>query len=82
VVAATGPLTPGETVGSVVLALEDRLLVALAARGHLRIGQFIHNALAYQRAMWGADDFYSGFFYLSDEDLVLALEEAVGDVDG
>ena len=57
--------------------LLDRLLVALSARGHLRIGQVI-DGLAER-----LDNTYLHVIgRLSDEDFVLALEEAVGDVDG
>ena len=55
-----------------VLSLEDRLLVALAARGEQRIGQLIRNAVPYVAA-----DFATSVFYLSDEALVRAVEEYV-----
>jgi hypothetical protein len=50
------------------ISLEDRLLVALAARGHWRIGQAICNATGMHAPP---------LFYISDEDLVLALEGAI-----
>ena len=59
------------------LSLEDRLLVALAARGNQRIGQFLVNAVG--NFDWPEAD----LFYLSDEDLVVAVEEEVfGDDEG
>ena len=60
-----------------VLSLEDRLYVALAARGEQRIGQFIENALV------GWRNAGIQFFYISDEQFVEALEYAAfGDEKG
>ena len=79
---ATGIVSP-ETVGLPQVSLEDRLAVAISARGHQRIGQFIENARAairpkgpftYRGSDWPSDA--PGLFYLSDEELVAALEEA------
>ena len=53
-----------------ILSLEDRLLVALAARGDERFGQFIENALV------GWRNAGIQFFYISDEQFVEALEYA------
>ena len=51
-------------------SLEDRIAVAVSKRGQKRIGQFIEDALL-DEWMWLTD--------LSDEEFVLALEEAASD---
>lgn len=51
-----------------LLSLEDRVLVVLSGRGHLRIGQLIENALT--------EGIVAPLFYITDEALVAALEFA------
>lgn len=68
------------SVPSAAPSLEDRVLVALAARGPQRIGQFISNALD-RCGRIGPDGLaiHDCAFYVSDEDFVRALEaEAFG----
>lgn len=58
-----------------ILDLESRLLVALSARGPMRIGQFVEVALGLADVR--DDESHRCIFHMRDEAFVLALEAAV-----